>query len=358
MKSLVLVITLASCLVVAQTTAKKAKKAIVAKTTTTAPAVTAPTVAIPATTPAVAMPTAPTANETAATVPADIKNGDLKSIDQEITNAKMRAELGANKKYSFGASLGYNGGTIERPFAELRPPIRAGLTAATSPATLAGTLSGKYKINTNNSLSLSTGVSIVTPFHGSYEGNKMANPVKTSAKTEVDRFAVADPSLSYTHARKIGDLQSISSAGLSYYTNSVSVDDLGAIGDIDFTQTIAGDFSGWTAGAYVGINKTFYKSGLTADQKANESLVSMYMSPFAEYAFNDTYSFRTVMNYFSWDIAANGGQGSATASNPQQSMGLGMAITRDIYVYPNVQFMPFNVRSDLTNVGLSTTFNL
>ncbi len=358
MKSLVLVITLASCLVVAQTTAKKAKKAIVAKTTTTAPAVTAPTVAIPATTPAVAMPTAPTANETAATVPADIKNGDLKSIDQEITNAKMRAELGANKKYSFQGALGYSGGTVERPFSEVRPAIRNGLTSTPAPAAISGTVSGKYKINANNSLSLNTGVKIITPFHGSYANNKMENPVKTSAKKEVDRFAVADPSLSYTHARKIGDLQSISSVESSFYTSSFLVDDLGAIGSIDLSQTIAGDFSGWTAGAYVGISKTFYKSDLTVAQKGAESLVSMYMSPFAEYAFNDNYSFRTVMNYFSWDIAANGGQGSATAENPQQSMGLGMAITRDIYVYPNVQFMPFNVRSDLTNVALSTTINL
>ena len=306
--------------------------------------------------------TAPAASQTtvdSSVVKTEQEKADLKKIDEDITNAKMRAEVGANKKFSFQAALSYSGSTVEKPFAEVRPPIRAGISSLQTPATLAGTVSGKYKINTNNSLSLNTGVSIVTPFHGTYDnGNKITNPVKSSSKKEIDRFNVADPSLSYTHAGKLGELMSISSIEATYYTTSAYVDDGGMVAGLDLTQTVAGDFAGWTLGGYIGLSKTFYKGDLDAQQKAGESAVSMYMSPFAEYAFNDTYSFRTVLNYFAWDIAANGQQGAATALNPQQSMGLGVSVTRDIYVYPNVQFMPFNLRADLTNVGLSTTINL
>lgn len=360
MKLLALAITLASCAVVAQTTpvkkaAKKTKEVVTqAAATTATPAVTAP-----ATTTEATQVVAPAANQTTTSVPADVKDGDLKKIDQDITNAKMRAELGANKKYSFQASLAYSGSTVEKPFSEVRPPIRAGISSLQTPASLSGTVSGKYKMNANNSLSLNTGVSIATPFHGTYDdGNKIANPVKTSSKKEIDRFNVADPSLSYTYAGKLGELMSITSVEASYYTTSAYVDDGGMVAGLDLSQTVAGDFAGWTLGAYIGLSKTFYKADLTEDQKAGESLASMYMSPFAEYAFNDSYSFRTVLNYFAWDIAANGQQGAATALNPQQSMGFGMSVTRDIYVYPNVQFMPFNLRADLTNVGLSTTINL
>jgi hypothetical protein len=330
MKSLALAITLASSLVVAQTTTE-------ATTATTA---------------------APVMNQTSTTVPSDIKEGDLKKIDQEITNNKMRAELGANKKYSFSAALGYSGGTVERPFSEVRPPIRSGLGARSVPATLAGTISARYKMNTNNSFSLNSGVSVITPFHGKYESNTMDNPVTTSNKKQIDRFTVAEPSLSYTYAGKLGELQSVSTVGATYYTSSSAVDDAGAVANLDFSQVVAGDFGPTTVGLVLGLSKDFYKSDLTEKQKDEEGLISLYMSPFAEYAFNDTFSFRTVFNYFAWDIAVRGEQGQIIAPNPQQSMGLGMAVTRDIYLYPNIQFMPFNARSDLTNVALSTTINL
>ena len=41
-----------------------------------------------------------------------------------------------------------------------------------------------------------------------------------------------------------------------------------------------------------------------------------------------------------------------------QSVGLGISVTRDIYLYPNVQFLPEDIRSDLTNVALSANINV
>ena len=48
---------------------------------------------------------------------------------------------------------------------------------------------------------------------------------------------------------------------------------------------------------------------------------------------------------------------AVVASRPYQSMGIGMAVTRDIYLYPNVQFLPLDMRSDLTNVGMSANIS-
>jgi len=305
--------------------------------------------------------TAPAVGETKApiSVTDEQEKAKLADIDKEITNNKMRAELGANKRFSFQANVSYNGSTVEKPFSEVRPAIRSGLNPITVPASLSGTISGKYKINPNNSLGLNTGVSVNTPFHGNYSESKIENPVKgPNQKQEIDRFTVADPSLSYTYAGKLGGLMSVSSAELTYFTTSSYVDGAGMLGSIDLTQTIAGDVNGWTLGGYIGVGRTIYKADLNAKQQAGEASLSMYISPFAEYAFNDTYNFRTVFNYFAWEIAANGGQGAATALDPQQSMGLGMSITRDVYLYPNVQFMPFNLRADLTNIAVNTIINL
>ncbi|BEV68389.1 hypothetical protein Bb109J_c1809 [Bdellovibrio bacteriovorus] len=78
--------------------------------------------------------------------------------------------------------------------------------------------------------------------------------------------------------------------------------------------------------------------------------------PFAEYAFNDDYSFRTVFGYF--QFAKYEEQGDLIQMEPYQSMGVGISVTRDIYVYPNVQFTPKDIRADRTNVAVSANLNL
>jgi hypothetical protein len=41
-----------------------------------------------------------------------------------------------------------------------------------------------------------------------------------------------------------------------------------------------------------------------------------------------------------------------------QSLGTGISVTRDIFLYPNIQFIPSDIRSDRTNIGLSAYINL
>jgi hypothetical protein len=41
-----------------------------------------------------------------------------------------------------------------------------------------------------------------------------------------------------------------------------------------------------------------------------------------------------------------------------QSIGVGIAVTRDIYVYPNVQLVPDHIASNFTNFAVATTINM
>ena len=41
-----------------------------------------------------------------------------------------------------------------------------------------------------------------------------------------------------------------------------------------------------------------------------------------------------------------------------QSLGIGIKVIRDVFLYPNVTFIPYDIRSDRTNVGLSANINL
>jgi len=41
-----------------------------------------------------------------------------------------------------------------------------------------------------------------------------------------------------------------------------------------------------------------------------------------------------------------------------QSVGLGISVTRDIFLYPNIQFIPSDIRSDRTNIAMSASINI
>jgi len=40
------------------------------------------------------------------------------------------------------------------------------------------------------------------------------------------------------------------------------------------------------------------------------------------------------------------------------STGIGISLGRDVFLYPNIQFIPTDIRSDRTNVAMSANVNL
>ncbi|MNT01942.1 hypothetical protein D3C72_1364290 [compost metagenome] len=101
-------------------------------------------------------------------------------------------------------------------------------------------------------------------------------------------------------------------------------------------------------------------SEFAAKQGAQQDDFGYGLYPFAEYSFNDTYSFRTVFGYFQMVHykETETDKARVEAQTPYQSMGVGISVSRDIYLYPNIQFTPLDIRDDRTNVALSANLNL
>ena len=78
--------------------------------------------------------------------------------------------------------------------------------------------------------------------------------------------------------------------------------------------------------------------------------------PFAEYSFTDKLSARTVFGYFNYDKSKT--DSSYSYGTPYQSVGVGISLSRNMYLYPNVQFVPNDVRAERTNVGISANINM
>jgi hypothetical protein len=329
--------------------AKAAAAKIAPKATFDSSSTTTATAATVVATPVKEMmaPVATAAASTTSTIKAnDVIPADKarKDIDEEITNAKMRAETGSKSKYSFRSSFNYAGSNLQKPLASDRPSLNPERKAF-SGTSLTGSIGGKMRATDHLSVSVNAGVSLNRPFE---PGN-----FNDEGKSEI-----ADPGLSLDYVGKMGDLQSVSSLSGSYTTSKYSVKELGKRGDLGLDQTFIYSFkSGWDLGMALSAGTNLYASipDQTAEPKVEKSSLGLF--PFAEYAFNDMFSFRTVFRYSSY---------SSTVETPNtftrllgtQSMGIGIAATRDIYFYPNLQFVPSDLISEKTNWGLSANISL
>lgn len=278
--------------------------------------------------------------------------------DSLITNQKMRAESGSKSKYSISVNMNYSGGSLEKPLGTARPNITQG-AALTNYSSIDGTIAAKMNLSKVDSLSLGVGVRAVTPFS------------KNTPEGAGQRLNAADPSLLYQKISKLGGMQSVFVVGPTFYTNK-DVRASGTLGDLTASEVLAYDFGGsrFTIGASLGATaRGFDKSKNTVcsvDEDGNETLCGSQQSdysfgayPFAEYQFSDSLSLRTITGLYVYDhIRAENRPLTFFKNVIYQSVGVGISVSRDIYVYPNIQFIPEDIRSDRTNVALNTTFNL
>lgn len=307
--------------------------------------------------------TATTSNTSSAKV-SDLQKSEEKEkdIDDEITNARMRAELGSKSKWSFKSALAYNGGSVKKPTSEVRPEYR-GTEGAPTPTDLSGTVGVNYRLTERDSLSVGTGVAVVTPFHGDYTRSRLADP--TSSGDQIDRFQVSTPYISWSRGYKSGGLQMATEVEGTFATQSTDVRSKN-IANLNLQQTLVGEFgTKVSAGAYLQAIIPFHSSNRDLAEESvygRQRELTLGVIPFMEYSFSDTLSARTVFGWFYASKLKNKRAGEDSAAlrlnTPYQSVGVGYSITRDIYLYPNVQFVPFDIRSERTNVGLTALVNV
>jgi hypothetical protein len=79
--------------------------------------------------------------------------------------------------------------------------------------------------------------------------------------------------------------------------------------------------------------------------------------PFVEYVFSDTYQFRTLVGFEASHYRSDEAF-TFKQDKVYQSMGIGIVPEKGIWIYPNVQWLPEDIRADKTNVGISATINV
>ncbi len=297
-------------------------------------------------------------------------------IDQVITNKKLRAELGSKSKWSASLDMAYDGGSVEKPIDEMRPDIYE-TTYSPKDVRLYGRVKGRYRVSPKDSISFGIGVEAIKPFHGAF------NDVDKSH----NYTDVYDPFVNYTRAYNFRGLQNVTSIEAVLPTTKNSTK-MGKLGYVSLSQTLIGtafnnklsvgvavegyqylwntnddktfrDYTNYLVNSRgqspEDVSKDFPNSSVMASQQI-ESEAAVY--PFLEWTFNDTFNLRTVFGYFSYFKTREDNYSSFQKQDTYQSIGLGVSVARNFFLYPNLQFSPENARWDRTNVGISATINL
>lgn len=278
--------------------------------------------------------------------------------DQVVTNRLMRTQSGSKSKWSLNAALNYQGSTVERPLAAGRPNITGGVDV-NAKAALSGTVDVKYGLNSLQSLRAGTGIRWVTPLEKQLPKDYRG-----------DRIDADNPYLQYQHLLRWSGIQTNAQVAASWITQ----ENLRALGyqsnlEVSFNNAYEVGKTGLTFGlltivGYSTFDKTSAPSRAPSGQTINESLLSnqsefeLKVYPFAEYVLNKTFNIRTVSWLFSYEHTRADGAWTFKRTTVGQSVGLGIAPFRDVYLYPNVQFVPSDLRADRTNVGLTAYLNV
>jgi len=288
------------------------------------------------------------------------KNTVSGDIDEEITNAKLRAESGSKSRWSASFSANYYGASLEKPLDKDRPnPTR---DPVPQQVRMSGDISGRFRFNKSTSVNFGTGFSLQRPLQ------------------EAKRGDLSNPYVAMNYVSRIGKVQNIATAALTIPTMR---DDLlvGTMASVAVADTMMYDFNGspFSLGLAGEIGYTFYrdmKDQLVSLQNRpaipagyNQEDYGFAVYPLAEYAFSDRIQLRTVFRPWIYGHSPFR-SGFTMYKRPwTQSIGMGFAVTRDIYLYPNFQFAWETWRGDDFNwfrkntrststVGLAATVNL
>lgn len=287
--------------------------------------------------------------ESTTSVPMPKKEGinsvpGAEQVDEMITNANLRAYSGSKSRWSMSNSINYDGGTVSTPFAEGRPNI-ADASATSTDTDLNDQVNIKYSINALNSILFGVGIRKMAPFTGT-------GPSASFYRQGGKDMDVYDPILIYQYIYKFIGIQSVAQLQFTQYTrqdiHSASGGNLDK--NVQFDQENIYEIGRFALGGSIG-----FGFNTPTDSSQDYSHYQIWFDPYVEFRLNDTYNLRTVANVWSYEYYP---VEKLRHDVYNQSVGVGISVSRDFFLYPNVQFLPGNVAWAYTNVGLTGTLNL
>ncbi|MNS83882.1 hypothetical protein D3C72_1176870 [compost metagenome] len=255
-----------------------------------------------------------------------------------ITDSKLKAEEGSLSRLSLKFSFSYNG----PPVGDLSNKYQPNPDGAVSvnETSLGGAISGRFRLNGQSAISLGTGISFLTPFHG------------------VQRTDTKNPFISYDRSSRLGDLQMRNSVGYAYTTVPI-YRDAGQAGAINYDNSVVYNLG--TSNVALGLDTSFSyylfdREYEKKDGKISRDTLGFY--PQVKYYFSDTTNVYTSVAFNFWNPRMIDNSWALWNRTISQRVGMGYSYSRDIYFAPYLNFYPGQMHLNSTTISFSTVFSI
>ncbi len=284
------------------------------------------------------VPVASTENSSSVGMPALLQNKKFQENDN-ITDAKMKADSGSLSKYSLSFTLSYAGPTIGDVSAADQPNPDG--TNGTYETNLGGSFGGRYRLDSRSSFSIGSGVKAIHPFHG------------------MERFDVNNPFISYSISEKLGDVQMRNTLGFSFITLKTYTK-TGEVGGLNYDNSVVYNIGSTrlAVGFDTSFSYYFFNRGYEKQDNKTTPLYTISVYPNLKYNFTDKLSVNTSVSFSSYNPRNRFDQSILLNRTISERLGLGYAYTRDIYLSPYLNFYPSNFSDDGTTINFSTVFSV
>lgn len=265
--------------------------------------------------------------------------------DVNITAQKLRAESGSLSRYSIKTSMLYLGAGVGRLDSRDRPnPDHLVGSFATS---LGGSISARYRFDSDSALSFGTGINALHPMHG------------------MDRLDTRTPFLGYDLTKRFGTFQTRQSWEISKTTVPEQLR-VGQIGGFTYGTTVIRDIG--TSRMSLGLDSrlscfAFERSydapkGRRHPGDGNASNYSLSLTPNLSYNFSDKFSANTALPLSYQNLRASENIWKLRNLTLMQSMGMSYSFTRDVMLSPFINFYPGKMAGETTTFNIATVFSI
>lgn len=265
-------------------------------------------------------------------------------VDQMLTSNSLRAFSGSKSRWSIASVWNYNGGNIPSPFAQNRPNI-AGAAATTAKTDVDASLNGKYNWDVKHAILAGFGLRYISPFN-STPGSDYSGK----------RFDVLNPCFIFQYLYDFAGVQAVLQTKVLQWTQTDQTAN-GYAQQYSFDQESMYPIKG--TGLSLALSTIFNLNTFDKNDDALKGAQSQYqvqIAPYLEFKLNDVFNLKTMLNLFFYDNYRSDSKWNR--ETVIQSLGVGIAFTRDIFLYPSVSFVPADLSAKLTNVSVQLTLNL
>ncbi len=269
--------------------------------------------------------------------------------DQRITDIELKAQSGSLSQYSLKFDLSYSGPPVdnlndpEMPNPDNRP--------RNNRTSLGGYMGLRYRLSSQDEFNVSTGLKWFSPYH------QMAGEQVNKRVGEKD-YEIANPQVSYDRTYAVDQVQMRSSFKVSS-TTADFYQDRGQVASAGVTQGLKYSVlqTRWIAGLIADFDYYFFdRSYASTDGK----MATYYFSliPSLEYRLTDQLTAKTSIGYAFSNLRKYEDWKKWDQPLAMQRLGVGWAITRDIYFNPYINFFTEKPAIRTTSLSFSTVFSI